>query len=47
MSNLLRKMLGSTGLQVTQLGYGAMEIRGSRIWTESIKTGLNNRLKAE
>ncbi len=24
--------LGRTGLQVTRLGYGAMEIRGSRIW---------------
>ncbi len=24
--------LGRTGLQVTKLGYGAMEVRGSRIW---------------
>jgi len=24
--------LGRTGLQVTRLGYGAMEIRGSRVW---------------
>ncbi len=24
--------LGRTGLPVTQLGYGAMEIRGPRIW---------------
>jgi len=24
--------LGSTGLQVTKLGYGAMEVRGTRIW---------------
>jgi aryl-alcohol dehydrogenase-like predicted oxidoreductase len=24
--------LGRTGLQVTRLGYGAMEVRGSRIW---------------
>ena len=24
--------LGHTGLQVTKLGYGAMEVRGSRIW---------------
>lgn len=27
-----RRMLGRTGLEVTQLGYGAMEIRGERIW---------------
>lgn len=27
-----RKTLGRTGLEVTQLGYGAMEIRGPRIW---------------
>jgi len=27
-----RKVLGRTGLEVTQLGYGAMEIRGHRIW---------------
>jgi aryl-alcohol dehydrogenase-like predicted oxidoreductase len=26
------KTLGRTGVQVTQLGYGAMEVRGSRIW---------------
>ncbi len=26
------KTLGRTGLNVTQLGYGAMEIRGNRIW---------------
>lgn len=25
-------VLGRTGLEVTKLGYGAMEIRGSRIW---------------
>ena len=24
--------LGRTGLEVTRLGFGAMEIRGSRIW---------------
>ncbi len=29
---LMRKTLGRTGLSVTQLGYGAMEVRGSRIW---------------
>lgn len=29
---LPKKTLGRTGLQVTQLGYGAMEIRGERIW---------------
>jgi aryl-alcohol dehydrogenase-like predicted oxidoreductase len=27
-----KRTLGRTGLQVTALGYGAMEIRGSRIW---------------
>jgi len=32
MSNLPRKILGRTGLEVTQLGYGAMEVRGTRIW---------------
>jgi hypothetical protein len=26
-------VLGRTGLTVTRLGYGAMEIRGSRIWS--------------
>lgn len=26
------RTLGRTGLQVTQLGYGAMEVRGTRIW---------------
>ena len=29
---LTKKTLGRTGLSVTQLGYGAMEVRGSRIW---------------
>lgn len=29
---LAKRMLGRTGLQVTQLGYGAMEVRGKRIW---------------
>jgi len=29
---LARKTLGRTGLSVTQLGYGAMEVRGARIW---------------
>jgi aryl-alcohol dehydrogenase-like predicted oxidoreductase len=28
-----KKTLGRTGLAVTQLGYGAMEIRGNRIWS--------------
>jgi aryl-alcohol dehydrogenase-like predicted oxidoreductase len=33
MSNSLPKaILGRTGLSVTRLGFGAMEIRGSRIW---------------
>lgn len=29
---LQKKTLGRTGLEVTQLGFGAMEIRGERIW---------------
>ena len=29
---LPKRTLGRTGLEVTQLGYGAMEIRGDRIW---------------
>ena len=29
---LKKRTLGRTGLEVTQLGYGAMEVRGSRIW---------------
>ncbi len=29
---LKTQYLGRTGLEVTQLGYGAMEVRGSRIW---------------
>ncbi len=33
MSNTLpQSTLGRTGLNVTKLGHGAMEIRGSRIW---------------
>ena len=27
-----KRVLGRTGLEVTPLGYGAMEVRGSRIW---------------
>jgi len=27
-----KQLLGRTGLLVTQLGYGAMELRGERIW---------------
>lgn len=30
--NLPTSVLGRTGLKVTRLGFGAMEIRGSRIW---------------
>lgn len=29
---LATRILGRTGIEVTQLGYGAMEVRGSRIW---------------
>jgi aryl-alcohol dehydrogenase-like predicted oxidoreductase len=29
---LLKKRLGRTGLEVTQLSFGAMEVRGNRIW---------------
>mgnify|MGYP005853435793 CR=1 FL=1 len=32
MSSLPTATLGRTGLSVTRLGFGAMEIRGSRIW---------------
>jgi aryl-alcohol dehydrogenase-like predicted oxidoreductase len=32
MTILPTKTLGRTGLSVTQLGYGAMEVRGTRIW---------------
>ena len=31
-TNLPTAVLGRTGLKVTRLGFGAMEIRGSRIW---------------
>ena len=47
MSSLPTAALGRTGLNVTRLGYGAMEIRGSRIWggrpitEEQAKTILN------
>ncbi len=29
---MIRNQLGTTGLTVTKLGYGAMEIRGNRVW---------------
>lgn len=32
MPSLIKKTLGRTGIEVTQLGYGAMEVRGRRIW---------------
>ncbi len=32
MTNLPTSTFGRTGLNVTKLGYGAMEVRGSRIW---------------
>ena len=31
-ASLATAVLGRTGLKVTRLGFGAMEIRGSRIW---------------
>ena len=31
-SAIPKSVLGRTGLSVTRLGFGAMEIRGSRIW---------------
>jgi aryl-alcohol dehydrogenase-like predicted oxidoreductase len=31
-TTLPQNLLGRTGLSVTRLGYGAMEVRGSRIW---------------
>src|SRR5215212_10772158 len=31
-SELPKSVLGRTGMSVTKLGYGAMEVRGSRIW---------------
>ena len=46
-SSLPKAVLGRTGLSVTRLGFGAMEIRGSRIWggravtEEQAKTILN------
>jgi aryl-alcohol dehydrogenase-like predicted oxidoreductase len=32
MGALVKSILGKTGLEVTRLGFGAMEVRGSRIW---------------
>jgi aryl-alcohol dehydrogenase-like predicted oxidoreductase len=49
---LPKRVLGRTGLEVTQLGYGAMEIRGDRIWggracsDEQARTILNAVLDA-
>ncbi len=31
--SLPRNLLGKTGMEVTRLGYGAMEVRGTRIWS--------------
>lgn len=52
MNQLPTAKLGRTGLDVTRLGYGAMEVRGSRIWggrpvtEEQAKTILNAVLDA-
>ena len=49
---LPKKTLGRTGLEVTQLGYGAMEVRGEKIWKgrpvtdDQAKTILNAVLDA-
>ncbi len=51
-ASLPKATLGRTGLQVTRLGYGAMEVRGSRIWggrpvtEDQAKTILNAVLDA-
>jgi aryl-alcohol dehydrogenase-like predicted oxidoreductase len=39
MAQLATAILGKTGLEVTRLGFGAMEIRGSRIWGGRAVTG--------
>ncbi|MCX7016576.1 MAG: aldo/keto reductase [Candidatus Sumerlaeota bacterium] len=50
--SLPKRVLGRTGLEVTQLGYGAMEARGERIWRgrpcsdEQARTILNAVLDA-
>jgi aryl-alcohol dehydrogenase-like predicted oxidoreductase len=50
---LAKRTLGRTGLKVTQLGYGAMEVRGNRIWggrpcsDEQAETILNAVLDAD
>lgn len=50
--SLQKRVLGRTGLEVTQLGFGAMEVRGERIWggrpcnDEQAKTILNAVLDA-
>ena len=52
MTQLPKTALGRTGLNVTTLGYGAMEIRGARIWggrqvtEDQAKTILNAVLDA-
>jgi len=51
-TNLATATLGRTGLKVTRLGYGAMELRGTRIWggrpvtDEQARTILNAVLDA-
>ncbi|HOR29662.1 MAG TPA: aldo/keto reductase, partial [Candidatus Sumerlaeota bacterium] len=50
--SLPKRTFGRTGLEVTQLGYGAMEVRGERIWggrpcnDEQARTILNAVLDA-
>jgi len=51
--SLLKKRLGRTGLEVTQLSFGAMEVRGNRIWNgrpctdEQAETILNAVIDAD
>ena len=37
--------LGRTGLEVTKLGYGAMEVRGNRIWGGQSRPAASGHLR--